>query len=51
MAGAGRARVVVERSTLQTPRFHSADPDAFHHDVPADEALGLFEFKPAAVPV
>lgn len=47
----GRARFVVERSTLQVPRFHSADPDRFRHDVPVDEALGLFGYNPALVPV
>ncbi|MCU0758443.1 MAG: FAD-dependent monooxygenase [Steroidobacteraceae bacterium] len=47
----GRARFVVERSTLQVPRFHSPDPDGFHHDVPVDEALGLFAYDPAQVPV
>jgi salicylate hydroxylase len=50
-ARVGRARFVVERSTLQVPRFHSPDPDDFHHDVPVDEALGLFAYDPAQVPV
>ncbi len=50
-ARVGRARFVVERSTLQVPRFHSPDPDSFHHDVPVDEALGLFNYDPAVVPV
>ncbi len=49
-ARVGRARLVVERSTLQVPRFHSSDPDSFHHDVPVDEALGLFRYNPAQVP-
>jgi salicylate hydroxylase len=47
----GRARFVVERSSLQVPRFHSSDPDSFRHDVPVDEALGLFGYDPAVVPV
>jgi salicylate hydroxylase len=46
-ARVGRARFVVERSTLQVPRFHSSDPDSFRHDVPVDEALGLFGYDPA----
>ncbi len=50
-ARVGRARFVVERSTLQVPRFHSPDPDSFHHDLPVDEALGLFNYDPAVVPV
>jgi salicylate hydroxylase len=50
-ARVGRARLVVERSTMQVPRFHSSDPDSFHHDVPVDEALGLFRYNPAQVPV
>lgn len=50
-ARVGRARFVVERSLLQVPRFHSPDPDSFHHDVPADEALGLFDYNPASAPV
>jgi salicylate hydroxylase len=47
----GRARLVVERSSAQVPIFHSDDPDAFHHDLPPDEALGLFRYNPAHVPV
>ena len=47
----GRARLVVERSSAQVPIFHSDDPDAFHHDLPPDEALGLFRYNPAQVPV
>jgi salicylate hydroxylase len=50
-ARVGRARLVVERSSLQVPRFHAADPDSFHHDVPVDEALGLFRYNPGQVPV
>jgi salicylate hydroxylase len=50
-ARVGRARFVVERSTLQAPRFQSPNPDSFHHEVPVDEALGLFEYNPAKVPV
>mgnify|MGYP003486466783 CR=1 FL=1 len=50
-ARVGRARFVVERSTLQVPKFHAPDPDSFHHDVPVDEALGLFRYDPATVPV
>lgn len=50
-ARVGRARFVVERSSLQVPRFHSDNPDAFHHDVPVDEALGLFKYDPSKVPV
>lgn len=50
-ARVGRARFVVERSTMQGPRFQGDDPDSFHHDVPVDEALGLFDYNPAAVPV
>lgn len=50
-ARVGRARFVVERSSLQVPRFHSDDPDSFHHEVPVDEALGLFGYNPASVPV
>jgi salicylate hydroxylase len=50
-ARVGRARFVVERSTMQVPRFHSDDPDSFHHDIPVDESLGLFRYDPAAVPV
>ena len=50
-ARVGRARFVVERSTAQVPRFHSPDPDSFRHDVPVDEALGLFGYNPALVPV
>jgi salicylate hydroxylase len=50
-ARVGRARLVVERSTLQVRKFHSSDPDSFHHDVPVDEALGLFDYDPGRVPV
>lgn len=50
-ARVGRARFVVERSMLQVPRFHSDDPDSFRHDIPVDEALGLFRYDPALVPV
>ena len=50
-ARVGRARFVVERSSLQVPRMHSPDPDSFRHDVPIDEALGLFNYDPARVPV
>lgn len=50
-ARVGRARFVVERSMLQMPRFHSSDPDRFRHDLPVDEALGLFAYDPAQVPV
>jgi salicylate hydroxylase len=50
-ARVGRARLVVERSSMQAPRFQSADPDSFHHDVPVDEALGLFDYNPGTVPV
>jgi salicylate hydroxylase len=50
-ARVGRARFVVERSSLQVPRFHSPDPDSFRHDTPVDEALGLFGYDPAVVPV
>ena len=50
-ARVGRARFVVERSTLMVPRYHSPDPDSFRHDVPVDEALGLFNYDPAVVPV
>lgn len=50
-ARVGRARFVVERSTLQAPRFQGPDPDSFHHEVPVDEALGLFDYNPATVPV
>ncbi|MFO1456770.1 MAG: FAD-dependent monooxygenase [Steroidobacteraceae bacterium] len=50
-ARVGRARFVVERSALQVPRFHSQDPDSFRHDVPVDEALGLFAYDAAKVPV
>lgn len=50
-ARVGRARLVVERSSLQVPRFHASDPDAFQHDVPVDEALGLFRYNPGQVPV
>ena len=50
-ARVGRARFVVERSTLQAPKFQSADPDSFHHDVPVDEALGLFAYDAAKVPL
>ena len=50
-ARVGRARLVVERSTAQVPKFHSPDPDSFHHDVPVDEALGLFAYDPGTVPV
>ena len=50
-ARVGRARLVVERSSLQVPRFHSDKPDDFHHAVPVDEALGLFGYDPARVPV
>ena len=39
------------RILAQAPRFQSADPDSFHHDVPVDEALGLFDYNPATVPV
>ena len=47
----GRARFAVERSSMQAPRLQSADPDSFHHEVPVDEALGLFDYNPATVPV
>jgi salicylate hydroxylase len=50
-ARVGRARFVVERSLLQAPSFQRADPDSFRHDVPVDEALGLFSYDPAKVPV
>ena len=50
-ARVGRARFVVERSMLQMPHFHSSDPDRFRHDLPVDEALGLFAYDPAQVPV
>ncbi len=50
-ARVGRARFVAERSALQVPRFHSPDPDGFRHDVPVDEALGLFAYDPSQVPV
>ena len=50
-ARVGRARFVVERSKLQAPRFQSDNPDAFHHDVPVDEGLGLFSYDPGVVPV
>ena len=50
-ARVGRARFVVERSMAQVPRFHSPDPDSFRHAVPIDEALGLFGYNPAMVPV
>ena len=50
-ARVGRARLVVERSSLQVPRFHRPDTDEFHHDVPVDEALGLFRYNPGQVPV
>lgn len=50
-ARVGRARFVVERSSMQVPKFHSPDPDSFRHDVPVDEALGLFRYDPARVPV
>jgi salicylate hydroxylase len=50
-ARVGRARFVVERSSLQVPRMHSPDPDSFRHDTPIDEALGLFSYDPARVPV
>ena len=50
-ARVGRARFVVERFSMQAPRFQSADPDSFHHDVPVDEAFGLFDYNPATVPV
>ena len=50
-ARVGRARLVVEQSSLQVPRFHSSDPDSFHHDVPVDESLGLFSYDPGTVPV
>ncbi len=50
-ARVGRARLVVERSSLQVPRFHAADYDNFHHSVPVDEGLGLFCYDPGRVPV
>ncbi len=50
-ARVGRARFVVERSTLQAPKFQGSDPDSFRHEVPVDEALGLFDYNPATVPV
>jgi salicylate hydroxylase len=50
-ARVGRARFVVERSTLQAPKFQSNEPEKFRHDVPVDEALGLFRYDPAVVPV
>lgn len=50
-ARVGRARFVVERSRAQAPKFQSDDPDGFHHDLPVDESLGLFEYDPAKVPV
>ena len=50
-ARVGRARFVVERSSLQVPRFHAADTDAYRQDTPVDEALGLFNYDPARVPV
>lgn len=50
-ARVGRARFVVERSTLQAPQFLGPDPDSFHHEVPVDEGLGLFDYNPATVPV
>ncbi|MCS6946637.1 MAG: FAD-dependent monooxygenase, partial [Steroidobacteraceae bacterium] len=50
-ARVGRARFVVERSALQAPKFQGPNPDEFRHDVPVDEALGLFRYDPATVPV
>ncbi|MCB1624255.1 MAG: FAD-dependent monooxygenase [Pseudomonadales bacterium] len=50
-ARVGRARLVVEQSTLMVARFHSSDPDSFRHDVPVDESLGLFAYDPGTVPV
>jgi salicylate hydroxylase len=50
-ARVGRARFVVERSTMQAPKFQSNDPDSFHHDTPVDEALGLFNYDPRSAPV
>lgn len=50
-ARVGRARFVVERSRAQAAKFQSADPDSFHHDVPVDEGLGLFDYDPSTVPV
>jgi salicylate hydroxylase len=50
-ARVGRARFVVERSSLQVPRFHASNPDAFHHQMPVDEGLGLFGYDPGRVPV
>lgn len=50
-ARVGRARFVVERSRAQAPKFQSADPDGFHHDMPVDEGLGLFDYDPSTVPV
>jgi salicylate hydroxylase len=48
-ARVGRARFVVERSTLQAPKFQGNDPDSFRHDIPVDEALGLFRYDPGTV--
>ncbi len=50
-ARVGRARFVVERSALQVPLFHAVDTDNFQQEAPADEALGLFKYNPAQVPV
>lgn len=50
-ARVGRARFVVERSSLQVPRFHSDRPDDFQQTVPVDEGLGLFAYDPAQVPI
>jgi 2-polyprenyl-6-methoxyphenol hydroxylase-like FAD-dependent oxidoreductase len=48
-ARVGRARFIVERSALQAPKFQGKDPDSFRHDIPVDEALGLFRYDPGTV--
>lgn len=50
-ARVGRARLVVERSALQVPRFHAPHPEDYSQTIPADEALGLFAYDAATVPV
>jgi salicylate hydroxylase len=50
-ARVGRARFVVERSTKMGEVWFGDEPDRFQPEIPVDEALGLFAYDPATVPV
>lgn len=50
-ARVGRARFIVERSAGMAPVWFGDQPEKFHHDIPVDEELGLFNYDPGTVPV